>query len=437
MLNKLNRTIGIFIILLFTVQAQAQIEKCETIFDGQVSSIKDDWTSKSPIIKNFGRLTGIITTEFYESSEVNTYSPLNLDVVRGSIEKVSPIVWNKIQNSLKALYRSFSSQGPERQILVEPAMKQDQLEVDRVVHFNLSHEQFSVGHAQVLLSRGDKEELHYETQWKSSVPRAPGVNRGEIGRLFFFPHSEAPLETFVSANKWDLAIPAWTSAHYVRLLMFQKLLSWANHDVNLDSLSVQINSPVRRVLEKMGIPLFVGTHHEVVQTFDNKIVKEHVYIFNKEAMKQAENILFQRILLMHFDQRDRTDPLYGDTLTLRFYRNEFPVLLESGLFRNQVNLSDRRLNQQGMGFKRLAIIEKSETDCYFEVPHNIEAFEGLDLEFSRNSIYAFLEVIRARINYWNSLSTTPVITAAQSQEKPLEYFGTNGFDLDLDVISSF
>jgi hypothetical protein len=437
MLNKLHSTIGIFVLLLYTFQTGAQIEKCETIFDGHDLSVQDDWTPENPFFKSFNRLTGIITTEFYRSSKVNTYSPLTLDVVRGSREKISPLVWNKIQNSLKALYRSFSSQGPERQILVEPAMKQDRLEVDRVVHFNLSHEQFSVGHAQVLISHGDAEELHYETQWKGSVPRAPGVNRGEIGRLFFFPHSDAPLETYVSANKWQLAIPAWTSVHYVRLLMFQKLLSWANHDANLDSLSVQINSPVRRVLEKMGMPLFVGIHHKVVQSFDSKSVTEHVYIFNKEAMKQAENILFQRILLMHFDQLDRTDPIYGDKLTLRFYRNEFPALFESGLFKDRVNSSSLQMNKQRIGFKRLTITEKSETDCYFEIPRNIEAFEGLDLEFSRNSIYAFLDIIRTRINYWNSLSPTPVITAAQSQEKPMEYFGTNGFDSELDVISSF
>lgn len=230
---------------------------------------------------------------------------------------------------LARLYDQFAQQGPERQILVDIVKVQDKVEADRTVHFVASTLQQPVGHAQVLVSRSAAEPLHIEAQWKGIAP-IPGKKKGELGRLSFFQPDET-----IAPGTVDGFNPAQAKGleKLARLQLVQKMLAWANHDAGLDSLSLQVNRQVSVVLERMGMPIKIARKEVVAQELGGKRVEEFLYIFDRPLMRKAEDALSREILRGRF--RDMLANTEAERIVLRFPRNEWRALFETGAFGDQ------------------------------------------------------------------------------------------------------
>lgn len=229
-----------------------------------------------------------------------------------------------IVKALNQLYSSFAEQGPERKILVDILPRQDRQEADRAVHFFVEH----LGHAQILVSKGPHEPLHIESQWPE-IGLIPGKKRGELGRLSLFNESQHYFNGFLNLRYDVFGREAKVMA---RLILFQKMVSWANHDAALDTLSLQINSGVKRVLEIIGVPLNLATQKEVSRSYEGKTVKEHILIFDKAGLQKAEDVLLARINAMILERALKKPEHEFGKVILRFGRNELRALISSGLF---------------------------------------------------------------------------------------------------------
>ncbi len=229
-----------------------------------------------------------------------------------------------IGSSLDRLYSDFAAQGPERKILVPIVQEQDRRDLDRTIHFeigfHIDNKMTGTGHLQVMTSQSSKEPLHFEEQW-GHVDRQPGENIGEVGRFYI--------------GREDTSNSTRDRKELMRSLLWQQMLSWANHDVKLDRLFFQVNDRVRGVLKGYGIPVDQAKARRVSQVINGEKREEWIFELDRPTMLLAEQQMMGRILNRRLSDYlaagKHTQPGAEGGLALQFSRNEIWSLIDMGL----------------------------------------------------------------------------------------------------------
>jgi hypothetical protein len=258
---------------------------------------------------------------------VNSYLPAT---AQGPTQGKTVLMREMIDRSLRRLYEGFEAQGPERQILAPIVQAQDKTDLNRTIHFevgihsspNFQHDMDEVGHIQVMVSRNPDEKLHIETQW-GDLHRRPGEILGEVGRLQFKRGKLIRNDLRASLLK--------EQDHLIRLTLLQKMLAWANHDVPLDRLIIQVNEMVADILTEYGLPIAEAKATPLVQTIGRETTKEWRFDFDRALMQKAEREITKRILSLHLRKFTEASDRKDRELWLDFSRNEIWALIEIGL----------------------------------------------------------------------------------------------------------
>lgn len=308
-----------------------------------------------PIGIQFGRPPLEIAAKAYlewQARNPDLLFNVNFGIMRGPVlnrRQIGPVaafdrlLLDPMERIYGPLPARYARQGPERAELAPLVRRQDRQELYRTTRFSLSRFTKPLAYGQVLISRGPAERLHVTEAWGDEVADLvrvePGQVVGEFGRLAvehpnrgFEAYSRdqvTPLRDRISAND--------TNALVLRML-FQKVLAWVNSDARLDRLLIQVNPGVERRLLAAGVPLYLGQRRELQKTWTGgRTIKEAVYAFDRRALLQGEDVLFNRVLedwfryalrQPHFRfARDRKLMLY-------FPPNEGAVLSRLGLYQS-------------------------------------------------------------------------------------------------------
>ena len=152
---------------------------------------------------------------------------------------------------------------------------------------------------------------------------------GEVGRFFFDQQDDYLRSKDPRRNSWK------ERKHLLRIMLWQKMLSWANHDVKIDRLYFQVNDRVKGVLQGYGLPLDQANARRVTQIIDGEPVSEWIFELDRPTMLLAEAKLMSRILhhyIVDLQKTAKADPTMDyRTVSFKFFRNEIWNLINMGL----------------------------------------------------------------------------------------------------------
>jgi hypothetical protein len=248
------------------------------------------------------------------------------DVMHGESMSRMQVAETKSQ-SLKSLYEEFEDQKGRAENIGKYT-KQDAKPI--ATHFVLLVKGAPVTRIQVQISTDHAVELNYEENF-SDTPKLdlPGERRAEVGRNGIVRADRRTPDV-------QRAIEEGGGDEHLRDLMFQKVFSWINSDVQLPRVRFHVNGAVRRNWMRAFRPL---TFDEELKLQDNPSPAKTEWLlgFSRESLLKLEESMLAKCLFDNVGKIRRDTVSYplarkgGNSVEFYFRANEIPVVERLGI----------------------------------------------------------------------------------------------------------
>jgi hypothetical protein len=237
--------------------------------------------------------------------------------------------------SLKNLYEAFQDQKGVREHIGEYT-EQDKKPI--ATHFVLMVKDSPVARIQVQITSDHSIQLNYEEDYPALPKQSPpGVIRAEIGRNGIVRAAKRSPEV-------NQAIADGGGDEHLKNLMFQKVFSWINADVELPEVKFHVNGAVRRNWIKTFDPVKFDSELKLEDNASPARV-EWLITYSRKSLLQLEDRATARGLLDNLDKIENSsefkqspviaklEPHLGENMSYPIFlrANEIPVMERLGV----------------------------------------------------------------------------------------------------------
>lgn len=231
--------------------------------------------------------------------------------------------------SLKALYDEFEDQEGRAENIGKYT-KQDLKPI--ATHFVLLVRGEPVARIQVQISSDHAVELNYEENFPR-VPKLdpPGERRAEVGRNGMVRASRRTPEV-------QQIIEEGGGEEHLRDLMFQKVFSWINSDVQLQQVRFHVNGAVRRNWSRAFKPVKFDDELKL-QDNPSPAKVEWLITFSRPNLLRLEEAMMAKTLVDNVTRIRKDTVSYpptrkgGNSVQFYFRANEIPLLERLGILK--------------------------------------------------------------------------------------------------------
>ena len=190
-------------------------------------------------------------------------------------------------------------------------------------HFVLVVKGRPVARIQVQISEDHSVELNYEENFPDTPKQTPsGMRRSEVGRNGLLRTTKMPVDVLEE-------IEAGGGEEHLKNLMFQKVFSWINSDVQLPEVRFHVNGAVRRNWMRTFKPVKFD-QELVLQNNPSPAKVEWLITFKRESLIKLEERTFAKGLLDNLEKVSR-DTAASSKVLFYLRANEIEVLKRIGI----------------------------------------------------------------------------------------------------------